>query len=181
MRMSRSVVACLVALSLLVGTAPAAGQSSEPFDVLITGGRVVDGTGNPWTVEDIGIRGDRIVARGKLAGRPARLTIDAAGMTVAPGFIDMLAQSEFTLLVDPRAESKIRQGITTEITGEGGSAAPQNERTRADLDPFVARFQVEVDWKDFAGYFARLERQGIAVNFGSYVGATQVRQAVLGS
>ncbi|MGH9788671.1 MAG: cyclase family protein [Candidatus Acidiferrales bacterium] len=179
--MSRSALACLVALSLLASTAPAAGQSPEPFDVLITGGRVVDGTGNPWTVEDIGIRGDRIVARGKLAGQPARRTIDATGMIVAPGFIDMLAQSEFTLLVDARAESKIRQGITTEITGEGGSAAPQNERTRADLDPFVARFQVEIDWKDYAGYFARLERQGIAVNFGSYVGATQVRQAALGS
>ncbi|HEX9765045.1 MAG TPA: amidohydrolase family protein, partial [Candidatus Acidoferrales bacterium] len=181
MRTSRSVLVWVMIFSLLAGTAPARGQSPEPFDVLITGGRVVDGTGNPWTVEDIGIRGDRIVARGKLAGRPARRTIDAAGMIVAPGFIDMLAQSEFTLLVDARAESKIRQGITTEITGEGGSAAPQNERTRSDLDPFTARFKIEVDWQDYAGYFARLERQGIAVNFGSYVGATQVRQAVLGS
>jgi dihydroorotase/N-acyl-D-amino-acid deacylase len=171
----------VAALSLLLGTVPAGGQSPEPYDVLITGGRVVDGTGNPSTREDIGIRGDRIVARGRLAGQPARRSIDATGKVVAPGFIDMLAQSEFTLLVDARAESKIRQGITTEITGEGGSAAPQNERTRADLDPFIARFQVEVDWQDFAGYFARLEKQGIAVNFGSYVGATQVRQAVIGS
>jgi dihydroorotase/N-acyl-D-amino-acid deacylase len=175
------VFACVVAVSLLTGMVPATGQSPEPFDVLITGGRVVDGTGNPWTLEDVGLRGDRIVARGRLAGQPARRTIDAAGKVVAPGFIDMLAQSELTLLVDARAESKIRQGITTEITGEGGSAAPQNERTRADLAPFIARFKVEVDWQDFAGYFARLERQGIAVNFGSYVGATQVRQAVLGS
>ncbi len=181
MRIGRSVLACVVVFSLLAGTAPAGGQTPEPFDILVIGGRVVDGTGNPWTLEDIGIRGDRIVARGKLAGRPARRTIAASGRVVAPGFIDMLAQSEFTLLVDPRAESKIRQGITTEITGEGGSAAPQNSRTRADLDPFTARFQIEVDWQDYAGYFARLERQGIGVNFGSYVGATQVRQAVLGS
>ncbi|MCI0402271.1 MAG: cyclase family protein, partial [Acidobacteria bacterium] len=171
----------VAAMSLLLGTVPAAAQSPEPFDVLITGGRVVDGTGNPWTLEDLGIRGDRIVTRGRLAGQPARRTIDATGKIIAPGFIDMLAQSEFTLLVDPRAEGKIRQGITTEITGEGGSAAPQNKRTRVDLDPFIARFKVEVDWQDFAGYFTRLERQGIAVNFGSYVGATQVRQAALGS
>ncbi|MEE8200074.1 MAG: cyclase family protein, partial [Candidatus Acidoferrales bacterium] len=112
---------------------------------------------------------------------PARRVIDATGLVVAPGFIDMLGQSELSLLVDPSAESKVRQGITTEITGEGSSAAPQNQRTLAELDPFVARYGQQVDWRDFAGYFARLERQGMALNLGSYVGATQVRQMVLGS
>ncbi|HSC78199.1 MAG TPA: hypothetical protein VLB32_06520, partial [Candidatus Acidoferrales bacterium] len=120
----------LAAVLLLGAGAVAAGdEATEPFDILITGGRVVDGSGNPWVQTDLGIRGDRIVTRGKLAGHPARRVIDATGLVVAPGFIDMLGQSELSLLVDGRAESKIRQGITTEITGEGGSAAPQNERT----------------------------------------------------
>jgi len=173
----------LLAAALLatVSAATPADQASEPFDLLITGGRVVDGSGNPWVHTDIGIRGDRIVERGKLAGHPARRVIDATGLVVTPGFIDMLGQSELSLLVDARAESKVRQGITTEITGEGGSPAPQNDRTLEDLDPFVTLFRIDIDWRDFAGYFARLERQGIAINFGSYVGATQARQAVLGS
>ncbi len=179
----RKVAWLLLVAALLVatGAATAGEEAAEPFDLLITGGRVVDGSGNPWIQADLGIRGDRIVARGKLAGHPSQRVIDATGLIVAPGFIDMLGQSELSLLVDPRAESKIRQGITTEITGEGGSAAPQNDRTLEDLDPFVTLFKIDLDWRDFAGYFARLERQGIALNFGSYVGATQARQAVLGS
>ncbi len=179
---NRARVLLLVVVLLLGANATAAGdEAAEAFDLLITGGRVVDGSGNPWVQTDIGIRGDRIVARGKLAGHPARRVIDATGLVVAPGFIDMLGQSELSLLVDSRAESKIRQGITTEITGEGGSAAPQNNRTLEDLDPFVTLFKIEIDWRDFAGYFARLERQGIALNFGSYIGATQARQSVMGS
>ena len=173
----------LVAAALLAAASLrlAGAGAEEPYDLLIVGGRLVDGSGNPWTREDLAVRGDRIVARGRLAGAPARRVIDAGGHIVAPGFIDMLGQSEFNLLVDSSAESKIRQGITTEITGEGGSPAPQNPKTLADLDPFVARFKLEIDWKDFDGYFARLERQGTAINLGSYVGATQVRQMVLGS
>ncbi|HXE75563.1 MAG TPA: D-aminoacylase [Candidatus Xenobia bacterium] len=181
-RRKPALASLLVAVLLLATGAVFAGEeTAEAFDLLITGGRLVDGSGNPWVQADIGIRGDRIVARGKLAGHPAKRVIDARGLIVAPGFIDMLGQSELSLLVDARAESKIRQGITTEITGEGGSAAPQNERTLEDLDPFVTLFQIDLDWRDFAGYFARLEKQGIAINFGSYVGATQARQAVLGS
>ena len=173
----------VVAAALLVGAGwwLARAGAEEPYDLLIVGGRLVDGSGNPWTREDLAVRGDRIVARGRLAGAPARRVIDATGLIVAPGFIDMLGQSEFNLLVDSSAESKIRQGITTEITGEGGSPAPQNSKTLEDLDPFVARFHLEIDWQDFDGYFARLERQGTAINLGSYVGATQVRQMVLGS
>lgn len=172
-----------LALLLAAGAlfAGRAGDPQPPYDLLIVGGRVVDGSGNPWVREDLAVRGDRIVARGRLAGAPAQRVIDASGLVVAPGFIDMLGQSEFNLLVDPSAESKIRQGVTTEITGEGESAAPQNARTLAEIDPFVTRFHLVVDWKDFAGYAARLERQGTALNLGSYVGATQVRRAVLGS
>lgn len=182
MRAGNSASLLLVVSLLLAGVVGLAEETAgEPYDLLIVGGRLVDGSGNPWTREDLAVRGDRIVARGRLAGRPARRVIDATGLVVAPGFIDMLGQSEFNLLVDPSAESKIRQGITTEITGEGGSPAPQNEGTLSELDPFVARFGIEVDWQDFAGYFARLERRGLGLNLGSYVGATQVREMVLGS
>lgn len=163
---------------LLIAASLLAGDAAPPrYDVLIVGGRLVDGTGNPWTTADLGVRADRVVARGRLAGAPARRVIDATGLVVAPGFIDMLGQSEFTLLVDPRAESKVRQGVTTEITGEGSSAAPQNPGAVPRPGPFGG----QIDWYDFAGYFARLERQGIAINFGSYVGATQVRRVVMGS
>ncbi len=99
-----------------------------PFDVVIEHGHIVDGTGSPWYSGDVGIRGGRIVAIGRLASAPRKQTIDAAGKVVAPGFIDMLGQSEMTILVDPRLPSKIYQGITTEITGEGGSVAPDQRR-----------------------------------------------------
>jgi N-acyl-D-amino-acid deacylase len=162
--------------------APTAGHSPPRFDVVITGGRVVDGTGAPARAGDIGIRGGHIVAvtpPGELAATARDRTIDARGMVVAPGFIDMLGQSEVTLLVDPRAASKIFQGITTEITGEGYSAAPQNDALiKADHEAWDA-VKVTPDWRTFDGYFARLEKQGIGINFASYVGATQVRRMVL--
>src|SRR5579864_9562632 len=100
---------------------------NAPYDVVIRNGHVIDGTGSPWYAADIGIRDGRIAAIGDLAAAPARRTIDAHGMVVAPGFIDMLGQSELTILVDPRLPSKIYQGITTEITGEGDSVAPQTD------------------------------------------------------
>ncbi len=99
------------------------------YDLVITGGRIVDGTGSPWFYGDVGIRGDRIVAVGRVSADGARDTIDASGLVVAPGFIDMLGQSEYAVLIDSSARSKITQGITTEVTGEGGSVAPHNERT----------------------------------------------------
>jgi dihydroorotase/N-acyl-D-amino-acid deacylase len=170
---------CFAALPL-AGLLLGCGPDEEPFDVLVVGGHLVDGSGEPSRDEDLALRGDRIVARGELAGSPARRVIDASDLVVAPGFIDMLGHSGLPLLVEPNAEGKIRQGITTEITGEGRSPAPQNARTRADLESFAARFDIELDWSDFEGYFSRLERQGIALNLASYVGATQVRDVVLG-
>ena len=167
---------------LIYAAAHAQNPGGEALDLLITGGHVIDGTGNPWYAADIGIRGGRIAAIGQLAGRvPAARTIDAQGLAVTPGFIDMLGQSETTLLVDPRAESKIRQGITSEITGEGGSIAPQNEKTLPDLEESLAPFHLTVDWRTLDQYFARLQRQGTAINLATYVGATQVRMAVIGA
>jgi dihydroorotase/N-acyl-D-amino-acid deacylase len=150
------------------------------YDVLIVDGRIVDGTGNPWFIGDVGIQGDRIVAIGKLKGTTAKRTVDATGKIVAPGFIDMLGQSGRSLLIDNRAMSKISQGITTEIIGEGTSVAPVNENILKEWKPFLDKYKLNVDWKDFEGYFHRLEEHKAAINLASLVGATQVRAFVIG-
>ncbi len=157
-----------------------AGNSGAPYDVVITHGRIYDGAGNPWFSADIGIRGDRIVAMGNLGDIPARKVIDAAGLAVSPGFIDMLGQSEGSLLIDNRAISKLSQGITSEITGEGGSIAPQTEITLKAMAPYLEPYHLKVDWTDLAGYFRRLEKTGTPINLGTYVGLAQVREAVIG-
>src|SRR2546427_9294941 len=113
---------------LLFSVAPAAQQRASRFDVLIKNGRIVDGTGAPWFRGDVGIAGDRITAVGAIGDATSATTVDAANLVVAPGFIDLLGQSEFNILVDGRAASKILQGVTTEITGEGSSIAPVNDR-----------------------------------------------------
>jgi N-acyl-D-amino-acid deacylase len=165
---------------LLLASIPVALAAQEDvYDVLIRNGRIIDGTGSPWYAGDVGIRGGRIAAIGTLGGA-ARRTVDAAGMVVAPGFIDMLGQSEMSILVDPQLPSKIFQGITTEITGEGSSAGPLNDSiVAADRDGY-AHYGITPDWRTLGGYFARLEKQGIGINLASYVGATQVRRMVLG-
>jgi len=152
----------------------------ESFDLVITNGHIIDGAGSPWYSGDIGVRNGKIAAIGTLANESRNRTIDAGGKVVAPGFIDMLGQSELTILVDPRLPSKIYQGITTEITGEGQSAAPLNESIiRADHAGYD-HYHITPDWRTFREYFARLEKQGIGINLASYVGATQVRRMVLG-
>jgi dihydroorotase/N-acyl-D-amino-acid deacylase len=176
----------LLAFSLAVVSAcrPTASVVEAPgrqsFDVLLTNGRVVDGTGAPWFRADVAIVGDRIAAIGQLADRDARLRIDASNLVVAPGFIDMLGQSEFNVLVDPRAASKITQGITTEITGEGSSIAPLNDAMVASAQPQYDRFKVRLDFRTLDQYFARLERQPPALNVGTFVGAGGVRAHVVG-
>ncbi len=154
--------------------------AAQPYDVVIRNGHIVDGTGSPWYAADLAIRNGRIAAIGKLDGAPAKRTIDARGMVVAPGFIDMLGQSELTILVDPHLPSKIYQGITTEITGEGNSIAPLNESIiKADRVTYE-HYKVLPDWHTFGEYFTRLRKQGMGINLASYVGATQVRRMVLG-
>ena len=164
----------LIAALLLLAAA------NGPYDVVIRNGRIVDGSGSPWYSGDIGIRQGRIARIGNLTGASAKRTIDARGMVVAPGFIDMLGQSELTILVNPHLPSKIYQGITTEITGEGGSVAPVNDAIlRADRVDYE-HYGIHPDWRTFREYFARLEKQGMGINLASYVGATQVRRMVLG-
>jgi N-acyl-D-amino-acid deacylase len=148
--------------------------------VLIKNGHIIDGTGNPWYGGDVALRGDRIVAIGSFDGASAKRVIDAAGLVVAPGFIDMLGQSEISLLIDNRALSKLSQGITSEITGEGGSVAPQDDLTIAPAKPFLDHYHLTIDWTTLDGYFRRLEKTETPLNLGSYVGAAQVREAVLG-
>ncbi|MBZ5592902.1 MAG: D-aminoacylase [Acidobacteriia bacterium] len=153
--------------------------SPQDFDLLIRGGRIVDGTGNPSLVGDIGIRNDRIAAMGHLAGSTTKRVIEATGLTVAPGFIDIHNHSDYTLVADGNAQSMIRQGVTSMILGEGESAAPiggkQQSRDRRPLLNDEA-----ADWSDFNGYFARLLRQGISTNVGSYVGSSQIWTYVRG-
>jgi N-acyl-D-amino-acid deacylase len=173
------VVAALIAL--LRPSIPAA-QRSGTFDVLLTNGRIVDGTGAPWFRGDVGIVGDRIAAIGSLAGSAtAALTIDATNLVVTPGFIDLLGQSEFNVLVDGRAASKIMQGVTTEVTGEGSSIAPVNDRLIQEGAANATAFGVAQDWRTLADYFRRLEeRSRPAINVATFVGAGGLRNYVIG-
>jgi N-acyl-D-amino-acid deacylase len=156
------------------------GLFAQNYDVLIRNGHVVDGTGSPWYAADIAIRDGHIAAIGHLGAATAKQTIDAAGMTVAPGFIDMLGQSEESILVNPHLPSKIYQGITTEITGEGGSAAPLTDAIRNADRAGYEHYKIDPSWNTFREFFARIEKQGMGINMASYVGATQVRRAVIG-
>ncbi|MGD0871524.1 MAG: D-aminoacylase [Bryobacteraceae bacterium] len=154
--------------------------AANPYDMVIRNGRIIDGTGSPWYPGDIGIRAGKIAAVGHLEGQPARRSIDARGMVVAPGFIDMLGQSETSILVNPHLPSKIYQGITTEVTGEGGSIAPLNDAV-VKLDHVTwEHYGIQPTWRTFGEYFARLRKQGMGINLASYVGATQVRRVVVG-
>ena len=184
MRFASMSVAAAAVLSALA-LAACSGQSVQPaparLDVLITNGRIVDGTGAPWFQGDIGITGDRITAIGKLSGTSAATTIDASNLVVAPGFIDLLGQSEFNHLVDGRAASKILQGVTTEVTGEGSSIAPVNDRMIQEAAPNAQHFGVAQDWRTLADYFKRIEeRSRTTVNVATFVGAGGIRNYVIG-
>jgi dihydroorotase/N-acyl-D-amino-acid deacylase len=169
------ILACLLFTSCFSATVFA-----QSFDLVLTNGHIIDGTGSPWYSGDLGIREGKIAAIGNLANAPRKRSIDVQGQVVAPGFIDMLGQSEMTILVDPRLPSKIYQGITTEITGEGNSAAPLNDVIiQADVASYQ-HLKITPDWRTMRQYFARLEKQGMGINLASYVGATQVRRMVLG-
>ena len=162
----------LVLLSLLSGCSRSTPEA--PYDVLITGGSVIDGDGTPPVVADVGIRDGKIVRIGNLNAAPAHRRIDASGLTVAPGFIDIHNHSDFTVLLDPKAESMIRQGVTTMVLGESRSAGPVKPEAGARDDG------VRVDWTTLGGYFSRLERQRMATNIASYVGEEQVWTYVKG-
>jgi len=175
-------VAALISLALALGgpLSPAADRALSNYDLIIEHGRVIDGTGAPWFAADVGIRAGRVAAIGQLDKATANRRVNAAGRVVAPGFIDMLGQSELTLLVNPHVPSKVFQGITTEITGEGESVAPVDAAIAKEWAPKFGHYGITQDWTDFTGYFTRLEKQGIGINVGTYVGATTVREMVVG-
>jgi N-acyl-D-amino-acid deacylase len=164
-------------LSMLLS---AAAPPAPACDLLLAGGRVVDGTGSPWFRADVCVAGGRIAAVGALGDRQARRRIDASRLVVTPGFIDMLGQSEYNVLVDGRAASKITQGITTEITGEGGSIAPLNARMIADGQEGYDHYGVKPNWTTLSGYFVEFQRRRSTINLGTFVGAGGVRNLVIG-
>lgn len=180
LRFVRSGCFLLFVFLLFVVASSLAQTTTLSFDIVITHGHVIDGTGSPWYSGDVGIRDGTIAAIGNLSAVARKHTIDAGGKVVAPGFIDMLGQSELTILVDPRLPSKIFQGITSEITGEGNSVAPLNDAIIESGRSGYEHFKINPDWRTLRQYFTRLEKQGMGINLATYVGATQVRRMVLG-
>ena len=164
--------------TVLIVSAGCAQPAGPRFDLIVRGGQVIDGTGQPAQRADVGVTGDRITVIGDLSSAQAGRVIDASGLAVAPGFIDVQGQSGTTLLADGNGESHLRQGITTEIIGEGGSPAFWTPDT-ADAES-LAPFGIKADWTGFNGYFERLRQGGTTVNVGTFVPATMVRRAIIG-
>ena len=169
----RIVIGLVLTAGLCLGQGPV-------YDLIFVGGRVVDGTGAPWFRADVGVIGDRIASIGDLAKATAKRRIDASHLVIAPGFIDMMGQSEYRILVDNRVASKITQGITTEITGEGSSIAPLNKRMIEEGRDVWSRYGLTPDWTTLAGYWEAFRRTRSAVNLGTFVGAGGIRNLVIG-
>ena len=152
----------------------------KPFDVVIRGGTVYDGTGGEPRRADVGIRGDKVEAVGDLSKASAARTIDATGMAVAPGFINMLSWSTESLMIDPRSQSELRQGVTTQIFGEGFSMGPWNDRLKAFMKSQQTDYKYDIPWTTLRDYLEGLQKKGISQNVASYVGATTIRAYVVG-
>src|SRR6516225_2706058 len=177
--MTRFLGTLVVSLILICSIVNSQGTADDsPFDLLIKNGKIIDGTGNPWLHGDLAIRGGKIVALGKITATKAKREIDAKGLVVAPGFIDMHSHSDYLLLEDGHAQSKIRQGVTTEVLGEGRSAGPQ----KGKLSP--RKYDVRgkpTTWTTLGGYFETLEKAGVSINVASYVGLDNVWLGVMGN
>ena len=178
MRHTRAAAVTLLGSLALLGTACSAPQ--ESYDVIIRGGTVYDGTGAQGARVDIGIRGDSIAAIGDLSGATGRTTVDAANLAVAPGFINMLSWSTDSLLVDGRSQGEIRQGVTTEIMGEGTSMGPLSDEMKRRWKKMQGDIKYDITWTTLAEYLKELEKQGVSPNVASYVGATTIREHVIG-
>jgi len=178
MRLNKSLALLLTLLLPLTAVGQAAQRGD--FDVLIKGGTVYDGTGRAPRRADIAIKGDHIVAIGNLRTARARSVVDAHGLAVAPGFINMLSWSTESLIADGRSQGEIRQGVTTQIMGEGWSMGPLNERLKKQVVVEQDDIKFEIEWTTLAEYLRYLEKRGVSQNVASYVGATTIRQYVLG-
>ena len=172
---------CLIAVCASIASTPDSMNAAAPeYDIIIRHGRVVDGSGRAGFTGDVAIKNDRIARIGNLQDAKATREIDTREQMIAPDFINMLGQSEQYVLIDPRAMSKVMMGVTTEITGEGESIAPLNDRILKEQEDFNRRFNLTVDWRTLGEYFNRLGKQGAGVNLGTFVGATQIREYVIG-
>ena len=172
------LVPAVAAAAALFSTA--AVRQPAAFDVVVRGGTVYDGTGAPGRRADLGIRGDRIAVVGDLSSAGARVVIDASGMAVAPGFINMLSWSTESLLVDGRSQGELRQGVTTQIFGEGSSMGPLNAEMKKRALDEMGHIKYEITWTTLAEYLRELERRGVSQNVASFLGATTVREHVIG-
>src|SRR5690349_18888986 len=159
---------------------PVFGQEPPNFDVIIKGGTIYDGTGAEPRHVDLAIRGDRIAGIGDFEKAKAKTVIDAKGLAVAPGFINMLSWSTESLIQDGRSQSEIRQGVTTEIMGEGESMGPVNDRVREHMIRQQTDIKYDIKWNTLAEYLQYLEKRGISCNVASFLGATTVREYVIG-
>ena len=178
---SAAVVLPLCALALTAApSAPAPVRQTPPFDVVLRGGTVFDGTGAPGRRVDVGIRGDRITAVGDLGAAGTHASIDATGLAVAPGFINMLSWSTESLMADGRSQGEIRQGVTTQIFGEGSSMGPQNAEMKARAVEQMGDIKYEITWTTLSEYLRELERRGVSQNVASFIGATTIREHVIG-
>jgi len=184
MRIRTALLAASAVAFVALAAAPvlsAAGPAENAtFDVVIRGGTVYDGSGAEGRRADVGIRGDRIEAVGDLSKASAARTVDASGLAVAPGFINMLSWSTDSLIVDGKSQSELRQGITTQIFGEGFSMGPLNDKLRKFLESQQSDFKYEMSWTTLAEYLDYLQKRGISQNVASYVGATTLRTYVIG-
>jgi N-acyl-D-amino-acid deacylase len=166
----------LIVLAMSAGEA----RPGQDHDVVIRGGTIYDGTGKPGRRGDVGIRGDRIVAVGDLSSVKAKVVIDAAGLAVAPGFINMLSWSNDSLLADGRSQSEIRQGVTTQIMGEGWSWGPVNDAIKKRMKKEQTDFKYDIEWTSLSDYLYFLQRRKVSCNVASFLGATTVREYVIG-
>ena len=179
-RKSGAAALCLAVVLLAVFSVRHLAQEQQ-YDLLIVHGHIIDGSGSPWFEGSVAVKDGKIADVGRLGNATARQVIDAAGLVVAPGFIDLHSHSDFTLLVDGNAQSKIRQGVTTEILGESESAGPVLGPALPEFDKDLEKLGLQRDWTTLGGYFARVEKQGASVNIASYVGSGQVRMDVMGN
>src|SRR5947209_8673302 len=153
---------------------------AQDFDVIIKGGAVYDGTGGEAQRVDLAIKGDRVAGLGDFKDASAKTIVNASGLAVAPGFINMLSWSTESLIQDGRSQSEIRQGVTTEIMGEGESMGPVNDRVREFMLRQQADIKYDITWKTLAEYLQSLEKRGISCNVASFIGATTIRENVIG-
>lgn len=172
-----SMMTIFVAQAALAAEKPGA----APYDIVITNGKIIDGTGNPWFHADVAIKNGKIVKIGRVAAKNAKRVIDAKGMAVAPGFIDMHTHTDLTALADGNTESKVRQGVTLDVIGESSTVAPLGGAVLEEYKEAAKRREgVEVDWTTLDGYFRRLNKKGASINIASSVSPQQIRKLVVG-